>query len=338
MTTVSAPPSPALFFETVNAYQRTAALKAGVDLGVFTVIGRGVESPSEIAVECGAPERGIRVLCDFLVICGLIVKANGAYRLTPDSAMFLNASSPAYLGGTLDLLLGRDISGPIQNLSAVVRHGGPLEPEESTTAPEHPVWVTFARAMMPFMMPTAAQIADLIPFAAEQPVKVLDIAAGHGIFGLSFARKYPQAQITALDWPQVLEVAQENAARFGVADRYSTLPGNAFDVPLGDGYDVVLLTNFLHHFDPQTNEGLLNRVHAALKPGGKAVTLEFIPNEDRVTPPRDAGFALIMLATTQAGDAYTYGQLESMFRAAGFASSTMHEMPGSGSRVVVSVA
>ena len=64
---------------------------------------------------------------------------------------------------------------------------------------------------------------------------------------------------------------------------------------------------------------MLQKCFAALKPGGRAVTLEFIPNEDRITPPSNAAFALIMLASTPAGDAYTFSELESMFSEAGFA-------------------
>ena len=100
-----------------------------------------------------------------------------------------------------------------------------------------------------------------------------------------------------------MEVAKENAEKAGVAERYSVRPGSAFDTDLGEGYDYVFITNFLHHFDAPTNEVLLRRFHAALKPGGKAITVEFVPNEDRVSPPMAAAFSLVMLAHTDAGGA-----------------------------------
>ncbi len=68
------------------------------------------------------------------------------------------------------------------------------------------------------------------------------------------------------------------------------LPGSAFDVEFGGPYDTVLLTNFLHHFDKPTCVSLLKKVRASLKPGGKAATLEFVPNEDRVSPADARGF------------------------------------------------
>jgi 2-polyprenyl-3-methyl-5-hydroxy-6-metoxy-1,4-benzoquinol methylase len=141
-------------------------------------------------------------------------------------------------------------------------------------------------------------------------------------------------RFTALDWSAVLEVAKANAAAAGVSDRFHTLPGSAFDVDFGSDYDVVLITNFLHHFDPATNERFLHKVHAALKPGGKAVTLEFCPNEDRVTPLSPARFALTMLQGTPHGDAYTFSELETMFRHAGFASSARQFLPSDQSVIV----
>jgi 2-polyprenyl-3-methyl-5-hydroxy-6-metoxy-1,4-benzoquinol methylase len=156
------------------------------------------------------------------------------------------------------------------------------------------------------------------------------------MFGITIAKQNPQAQIVAVDWPAVLEVAKENAQAAGVASRYKTRPGSAFDADLGEGYDFVLLTNIFHHFDKPTCEKLMRRVHAALRPGGLAITSEVVPNEDRVTPPTAAAFSLIMLANTDAGDAYTFTEYEKMFRNAGFAKSTPHPVPEMPQQVIVS--
>jgi 2-polyprenyl-3-methyl-5-hydroxy-6-metoxy-1,4-benzoquinol methylase len=132
----------------------------------------------------------------------------------------------------------------------------------------------------------------------------------------------------------VLEVAHSNAEKAGVADRWTKLPGSAFEVEYGGPYDAILLTNFLHHFDPPTNVGLLKKVHAALKPGGRAATLEFVPNEDRVSPPMSAAFSMTMLASTYAGDAYTFNELKAMYQDSGFGEVTAHPIPQSPHTVV----
>ena len=329
-------PSPQLFFQTANSYQHTEALKAAVELAVFTAIGEGHETAANIAKQCNTSERGMRILCDFLCILGFLNKDGLRYGLTPDSAVFLNRNSPAYLGGALEFLLSPDLIGGFKNLAESVRKGGTVLPDEGTVAPENPVWVKFARAMAPMMAMPAQLLAKLVDEKADRKLKVLDIAAGHGLYGIAFAKNNQLTEVTALDWPNVLEVAKENALEAGVADRHSTIPGSAFDVDYGSGYDLVLLTNFLHHFDPPTNEKLLGKVHAALVDGGRAVTLEFVPNEDRISPPEQAGFSMMMLGSTPSGDAYTFAELERMAANAGFARSEIYPLVPTFSQAVIS--
>jgi 2-polyprenyl-3-methyl-5-hydroxy-6-metoxy-1,4-benzoquinol methylase len=329
-------PLPTLFFETVNAYQRTAALQAAIELDVFTAIGEGNRSPAQLAARCGVAERGVRILCDYLTVIGFLTKQDGCYSLTPDSAAFCDRRSRAYLGGVLDFLLMPDITHHFQNLAHAVRKGGTADANQGTMAPEHPMWVKFAHTMGPMMGMTAQLVAQHLALPAGRRCKVLDIAAGHGLYGIALAQNNPGVELVALDWPNVLEVARENAQRAGLGPRFGTIAGSAFDAPLGSGYDLVLLANFLHHFDPPTCETLLRRVRDALAPDGRVVTVEFVPNEDRVSPPPTAGFAIIMLASTLSGDAYTFRELDQMLRNAGFAHNTLHALAPSTQSVIVS--
>ena len=141
--------------------------------------------------------------------------------------------------------------------------------------------------------------------------------------------------MVALDARDVLAVARENAAAAGVEARFGTIEGSAFTEDWGTGYDLVLLTNFLHGFDPPTCETLLAKAHHVLVPGGRAVAVEFVPEEDRVSPPGSALFSLTMLATTTGGDAYTYAELEAMYRRAGFTAIELRALPPSPQQAVI---
>lgn len=329
-------PSPQLFFQTINAHGRTEALKAAIDLEVFTAIGEGNHTAAEIAKRANAAERGIRILCDNLCIMEFLTKSNDRYELTQDSAVFLDKRSPAYLGGATEFLLTPMLVEGFKALTEAVRKGGTATSEEGTVSSDNPIWVKFARGMAPMMMMPAQQMAKLLDPQADKPLKILDIAAGHGMFGIAFGTNNQKAEVVALDWTNVLQVAKENAAKAGITDRYRTIEGDAFEVEFGSDYDLVLLTNFLHHFEPSVNETLLRKVHAALKPGGRAVTLEFVPNEDRISPPDTATFSLVMLATTRAGDAYTFSDLDEMLTNAGFKNNTIQDLPPGMQQIVIS--
>jgi ubiquinone/menaquinone biosynthesis C-methylase UbiE len=278
----------------------------------------------------------MRILCDFLTIMEMLTKEGDRYALTLDSATFLDKRSPAYVGGATEFMCSPMLTDGAKHMAEAVRRGGTVMENDGTIGPENPVWIKFARAMGALMALPAQLMAKLVDPKADRKLKILDIAAGHGLFGLAFASQNPQAEVTAVDWKAVLEVAKENAAKAGVSDRYQTIEGSAFDVEFGTGYDLVLLTNFLHHFDPPTCETLLLKVRAALAEGGRAVTLEFVPNEDRISPPDAAAFSVMMLTSTPSGDAYTFSELEQMFANAGFSRSTLHPLPPTIQQVVIS--
>lgn len=336
MSQTPAFPDPSVVFAMVNAYQQTDALRTALELELFTAIGSGVVTAEALATHVQVPARGLRMLCDFLVVHGLLSKQDGQYALSPLAAAFLDTRSPAYMGSVTQFLASDTIRDAFRGLPGAVRRGGTILDDQGTMAADHPVWVDFARAMTPMMGSPAQAIASILAADGAPVREVLDIAAGHGIFGVTVAQRFAQARVTAVDWAAVLEVAKENAARAGVSDRLRTLPGSAFDVDLGSGYDVVLVTNFFHHFDLETCRTLARRFHASLAEGGRMITLEMIPDPDRISPPTQAAFALTMLATTARGDAYTFAEYERIFAETGFARSVMHDLAPLPQRIVVS--
>jgi ubiquinone/menaquinone biosynthesis C-methylase UbiE len=317
----------ALLFDAIAGYQRTGALRAAVDLDLFTAIAEGTDAVPGLAVRCHAAERGIRVLCDTLAAHGYLRKEGGRYALDPELAPFLDGRSPACLVRAVTFMASPRIWQAFGDVAAAVRRGGTTLGAAEATAAENPIWVEFARSMAPVARLTSEVTAGMVDADAGRPWNVLDVAAGHGLFGIAIARRNPRARITALDWRNVLAVAEENARAAEVADRLRLLPGDAFTVDWGAGYDLVLLPNILHHFDEAGCVALLEKAHRALVPGGRAVVVEFVPDQDRVTPPQAATFALTMLALTPGGDAYTFAEYERMCRKAGFASAELRPMP-----------
>ena len=331
-------PNPGIIFETMAAYQRSAAFKAAIELDLFTQIAKGNHTAEGIAAAIGASTvhkaRGVRILCDFLTIMGLLSKEGERYSLGIDAAVFLDRNSPAYFGSAARFILDPKLMAPFWDLAEIVKSGRTTLPDQGTVSQDNPIWVEFAEAMAPMQFPASHEIAGLLPSSGE--TNILDLAAGHGLFGIAMAQRNPQARVTALDWGNVLAVAAENAKKMGVADRFRALPGDAFAVEFGGPYDVILVTNFFHHFDVPTVEGLMRKIFAAMKPGGQCATLEFVPNDDRVSPPAAASFAMMMLGSTESGDAYTFAEYTKMFAKAGFAGSEAHALQKSPGTLIVS--
>ncbi|GAB4361895.1 MAG: hypothetical protein OHK0021_05950 [Bryobacter sp.] len=315
--------NPQKVMELLSGYQKTAALKAAIDLKLFTHLGPGGASSQLLAERTQTSEKGVRILADYFVVEGLLEKVDSVYKNTPTAAAFLDEASPAYMGGMTGFLAAPGIKAQFDALTEAVKKGGVAASAEGSTAESYGGWIDFAESMEAMMGPAAAQMAAILCKGRSGPLAVLDVAASHGLFGFSIAKHNPEAQITALDWANVLDITRANAVRWGLADRVRYVAGDAFRVDLEGPYDIILLTNLLHHFDEAGCVALATRLRAALKPGGVVATLEFVPNEDRVSPPAPAQFALVMLASTPNGDAYTFAQYQRMFGQAGFASTEM---------------
>jgi len=308
-------PDPGLILDALCAFQFTEALKGAIELDLFTHISAGAVTASAIAERINGSERGIRILCDYLTVRGFLSKEGDRYSCSPTAAVFLDKHKPSYIGSMANFLANDRLMSSFRNLGGSARKGGTVA--TSTVSPNDPVWVEFARSMAPFIGMIAGVVAPVVATPGRAQ-KVLDVAAGHGLFGLRVAQANPAAEVYGTDWAAVLTVAVENATALGVADRYHTIPGSAFDVEVGTGYDLVLVPNFLHHFDKPTNVSLLTKLRRAMTPGGTIAVVEFVPNEDRVSPPIAAAFSLQMLGGTEHGEAYTFSDLDGMLADAGF--------------------
>jgi trans-aconitate methyltransferase len=298
------------------AFQRTLALRAALEMDLFTRISARTQTASALAEQCGADARGMRILCDYLVIQGYLWKEADRYSLQLNSHLYLVSTSPAYLGSAVEFLASDSLIQSFCGLAEAVKNGGAFGRNAALSGDSQ--WVAFARAMAPLARPMAQIVAAALEVESKGPMRVLDVAAGHGLYGLAIAMRNPAAHIVALDRQVVLQVAAENARRGGVLERYRLLGGDAFEVDWEGPYDLVLAANLAHHFDRAANISLFRKCRGSLSARGRLALIDYVANDDRISPAEDAAFALTMLAATERGDVYTFREFLEMLEDAGF--------------------
>lgn len=328
------PLTPQRLFEMMAGFKSTAVLRAAVELRVCDALAKGPAAAPEVAAWLSADPRGTRLLLNAMAGLGLLVQDGenpGHYALAPGAEDLLVTTSPRYAGGVTEVAASTGEWEALGRLAESVREGRPVPGVDALEA-DFPYWRDFATHTTFGTMRAAGLLADTLQPWTEsrtEGLDVLDAGCGHGLSGYVLAQRNPQAWITSLDWPGVLEVAAEHAERLGVRDRVTMLPGSAFDTDLGGPYDLIVVGNLLFHFSPEQAGALIGRLAGALRPDGKLVVLGFTSG-DR-TPPEELHahlLGLLMLSWTEGGEMHSTAAHRGMLAAAGLTETNVVSRAG----------
>ncbi len=291
-------------------------LMSAVELDVFSRIYDGHRTATRIAGAAGAAERGIRMLLDALTAMRLLEKKRDQYSLTPFAAQYMVRASPDCLG---DFLTMESLWDSWGSLTESVRTDRPYRRVETQKEAEE-FFPKLVRGLHIVHREPAQRIARLLGAGnGRGQLRILDVAAGSGVWGIAFAEADAGARVTAQDYPRMLDVTREQLRRHGVEAQYDFLPGDLKRVEFGEQrYDVALLGNIVHSEGEESSRDLFRRLHRALRDGGEMVVIDMIPNEERTGPPFAAIFALNMLVNTEKGSTYTVSEYRRWLQEAGF--------------------
>jgi len=322
-------PTPEALMQLQFAMAASRVLMVGTALSVFTDISKGKNTAKAIADASGASSRGVRMLLDSLSAFGLLKKNRETYELTPVSAEYLVKGKGTYMGHMLE----NDMMwSSWTHLGEVVLSGKPLRRVEEKQNAES-FFPTLVRSLHVANRAPALKTAQVLKGSR----KLLDVACGSGVWGISLAEQDQAVRVVAQDFPALLEVTKEYATKHGVADRFEYLAGDLKTVDYGkDRFDCAILGNIVHSEGEKSSRALFKKLHVALQAGGKLAIVDMIPNEDRSGPPFPVFFALNMLLHTETGDTYTLSEYRSWLEDAGFKKVETADI-GSHSPLIVAV-
>ena len=309
--------SPARVMEDLTGAWRARTLVAGVELDVFSHIVAGKRSIEEIAEAAGASLRGMASLLDALTAMGYLRKTGSRYGLQAVSTAFLVPGGKDYVGAIAHALsLNWDAW---KNLTEAVWSGHPAETVD-VAAKGKEFFPKLVASIFPGNFAASTVAASQFQKRDLRKIhKILDVAAGSGAWSLAFAKAIPQSRITTVDFPEMTPITREFAEKFGVADRYEYLEGDLRQADFGrDTYDLVILGHIIHSEGEKNGKELLRKSYAALRPGGKLLIGEYVPNDARTGPAMPLLFGLNMLLQTEVGAVFTLRVYRDWLKGAGF--------------------
>jgi ubiquinone/menaquinone biosynthesis C-methylase UbiE len=315
--TGKAPLSPAAIMEDVTGAWRSQALATAVDLDVFSHIAEGKQTTEDVAGAAGASPRGMEYLLDALTAIGYLRKTGSRYGLWPVSATFLVRGKTAYMGAMAQALsLTLDAW---KDLTEVVRSGRSAETFNVAEKGKE-FFPKLVASIFPGNFAASTVVVSRLPEKERRKIHgILDVGAGSGAWSLAFAQAIPQARVTTVDFPEMTAITQEFAEKFGVAARYKYHEGDFRQVDFGhNAYDLVILGHIVHSEGETHGKELLRKSYAALRPGGKLLIGEYVPNDARTGPAMPLLFGLNMLLQTEEGNVFTLREYRAWLKAAGF--------------------
>ena len=310
------------------AYAIPLTIEAAVEHRVFDVLESGPKTLEQVSRETGASPRGLRPLMNTLVSIQLLVRAtHDEYSLTPESAAFLVSSSPKFQGGLFRHITDQLLPKWMQ-LRQVVLTGKPAK-AVNQEGDGSAFFQKFVEDIFPMSYPAAKALGESLQVSqSSRAFRVLDLAAGSGVWGIALAQQSPHVTVTAVDWEGVLPATRRVVARFGLADRFTLVPGDLLTADFGTGHTLATLGHILHSEGARRSRDVLNKTFAALAPGGTIAIAEFLANDDRSGPPNAMIFALNMLVNTDEGDTFTFSEIAQWLGDAGFTNVRKLEAPG----------
>ena len=308
-------------------YVPTFLLETAIHHRVFDVLDAGPKTLKETAAATGTSERGLRILMNGLVGLNFLAKDGQQYALTPESNAFLVSTKPAFQGGILRHASTQLIPKWLQ-LNEVVKTGKPAT-AVNQQGPGSDFFQQFVQDLFPVAYPAAQLLAKTLALSkSAAPVRVLDLAAGSGVWGIALVQSSENVTATAVDWSGVLPATKQTVARFGLSDRFTFVAGDLDSADFGQGHNVATLGHILHSEGEARSKALLRKVFEALAPGGTIAIAEFLVNEDRTGPVGSLFFAANMLVNTDEGDTFSFEEIREWLKAVGFTDARLLEVPG----------
>lgn len=327
-TPVTAPVTPERIMQFAWGYIPPLVLEAAIRHRIFDLLDGGPKKISEIAQETGASERGLTAVMNALVGLNFLAKdKQGYFSLTPESSAFLVSTKPGFQGGLLRHSSERMIPKWL-HLNKIVATGQPAR-SVNQEGPGGEFFQQFVEDLFPNNYPAAQALSrHLHANGSGAPVRVLDLAAGSGVWGIAMAQGSEQVSVTAVDWPEVIPVTRKTVGKFGLAERFSFIAGDLLQVDFGSGHTVATLGHILHSEGRERSRELIKKTFQALAPGGTIAVAEFLVNADRTGPLNGLFFAVNMLVNTDSGDTYSFEEISSWLRDAGFINARTLDSPG----------
>ena len=303
--------SPARIMEVGMGFWPAKVLLSAVELGLFTRLAAGSMTGRELRTALELHPRSDPDFFDTLVALRFLERdgtgPDARYRNTAETALFLDRTSPQYMGGFLEMANAR-LYPFWGDLTEALRTGRPQNEIKRTGQPMFAELYSRPERLEQFMNAMAGisagnfrSFAEKFDFSRYRTL--CDVGGATGQLALYVAERHPHMRCTSADLPEVTRIAERRIAAAGLADRVTARPLDFLADPL-PGADVITMGMILHDWNLEKKQQLVRAAYEALPPGGAFVVIENLIDDER----RENAFGLMMSLNMliEFGDAFDF--------------------------------
>ena len=309
----SAPPplDPGHIMQVGMGFWPSKTLLSAVELGLFTALGDETLTGAELAASLELRSRAVYDFLDGLVALGLLERQGlgeaARYHNTPETAAFLDANSPQYVGGILEMANAR-LYRFWDGLTEALQTGEPQnEIKHTGQSMFHELYrdpgrlEQFMRAMSGISAGNFHAVAEKFDFSPYR--SVCDVGGATGQLSVILAERHPHLRCVTFDLPVVEPIARRTIERAGMGERVTTASGDFLSGPLPSA-DVITMGLILHDWNLDRKLHLIRAAYEALPPGGVLIVVENLIDDER----RENVFGLMMSLNMliEFGDAFDF--------------------------------
>lgn len=316
-------------------------LLTAVNLDLFTHLAKGEMSGKEIQKLLGLHERSLYDFLDTLVALQFLkrkgLKETSTYSNSEDTDLFLDKNKLTYLGGMLEMANNR-LYPFWNNLEVALKTGEPQNESQSGEASMFEAIYADPQTLKEFLHAMGGiQAGNFDMFARNYDFSTIqthcDIGGAGGNLSVHIAKYNAHMHCISFDLPPVAPIANENFNQLGLGDRVKAVAGDFFADTIPNA-ELITMCNVLHDWGLKDKKMLIAKAFEALPENGTLVIIENVIDNERNTNTFGLMMSLNMLIETEEGFDYSFSDIESWAKEAGFKSVSSMPLTGPTSAVI----
>jgi hypothetical protein len=293
------------------------AVRAALQLGIFTPLANGPMTTQELADTLGVKPRRLEMLLYQLVTAEILELHDDRFANTAMTTHYFVEGSPDYIGG-IHGLWTELFTAQLQTAESI-RTDTPIAKIDFAEMSQEELG-GFLRGLHGGAVAAGRILAKDAVFAEAK--NVMDVGGGSGGLPIALCQEHPHLNATLYELPSVAPIAAEMISEATLEDRITADTHDVLAKPIVGNFDVAVARSLFQVLSTEQCRKAARNIAAAMPSGGTIFVIGLVCDDTRLSPVKCVNINLFFLNVFDDGEAYTESQYRGWLHDAGFVNVT----------------